>query len=568
MGFIRRAAVAGQFYQDKTDTLRSTINAFLEHATPSRDDVPKALVAPHAGFVYSGPIAASAYATLTPAHRKISRVVLLGPCHRVAVQGIALSGASAFETPLGNVDIDQDACARIEDLAHVHVFDATHEREHSLEVHLPFLQVLLDDFKVVPLVVGDATPEQVAEVLDVLWGGDETLIVVSSDLSHYLDYESARILDEKTSRAIASLNASAIEKNGACGRYPLSGLLHVAKQRGMTVETLDVRNSGDTAGSKDRVVGYGSWAFYEAQETKPLPAAAPQPKRTAQITLKPVAAQPTESKQESTASKQETKKALPTKPRATATIKLQPLSKPKAPTPAEHTEKTSLTNAAQTGPDRDQEQPNDQPQSAPTPPINEVDFEQQTKQLLTKHGVDLLLMSALSIDHGLANQQAYPVKLAEHPEPLRELGASFVTLKKDGNLRGCIGSPQAYRPLIEDVSENAYRAAFEDPRFPKLEAGERTHIEISVSVLSHQTPIEFNSEDELLTQLRAGTDGLVIEDGAMRALFLPSVWNQLPRRQDFLRRLKVKAGMPPNYWSERIRAWRFIAAETSGLDIA
>ncbi len=201
-------------------------------------------------------------------------------------------------------------------------------------------------------------------------------------------------------------------------------------------------------------------------------------------------------------------------------------------------------------------------------PLDEAQFEAQTRQLLKDHGSNLLLLSALSIDFGLVNNKPYPVNLDDHHKALTADGASFVTLKKDNQLRGCIGSPLAYRPLAIDVAENAFRAAFADPRFPKVSANEREDIDISVSVLSPQSPLSFNSEEDLLMQLRPGTDGLVIEDGSMRALFLPSVWSQLPRREDFLRRLKVKAGMPPNHWADRIRAWRFIAAETSGLDIS
>lgn len=526
MGIIRHAAVAGQFYQNNAIELRSTVEGFLSAVTPDRQLRPKALIAPHAGFVYSGPIAASAYATLGALRYTIKRVVLLGPCHRVAVQGLALSGADAFETPLGTVEIDKEACAQIANMGQVQIFDATHEREHSLEVHLPFLQIAIEAFKVVPLVVGEATPGQVAEVIEALWGGDETLIIVSSDLSHYLDYESAKMQDQETQHAIENLDAEAISRNGACGRFPVRGLLNVAKRRGMTVTTLDIRNSGDTAGPKDRVVGYGSWVFSEPaaiEEKKPEP---PRPQRSSKITLKPVR------KAVPAAASSDDSATVPPK-RPVASIKLERKRKPK-----------------------------------PSTPLDEASFEAATRQLLVDHGTNLLLLSALSIDHGLANGVAYPINLDEHPAKLTAPGASFVTLKKNNQLRGCIGSPQAYRPLVVDVAENAFRAAFEDPRFPKVESEEREVIDISVSVLSPQSPLQFTSEEELLAQLRAGTDGLIIEDGSMRALFLPSVWSQLPRREDFLRRLKVKAGMPPNHWSDRVRAWRFIAAETSGLNIS
>lgn len=270
MTFVREAAVAGQFYPGTADELDATVRNFLDDAKtgqgPVPPGVPKAIIAPHAGFIYSGPIAASAYARLVPSASVINRVVLMGPCHRVAVNGLALSSAEAFRTPLGDIPVDKDAAGEILKLPQVEIFDATHVMEHSLEVHLPFLQVILDDFSLVPLVVGQASPSDVAEVIEALWGGPETAIVISSDLSHYLDYETARKTDSRTCGAIEALDPSAIASGDACGRFPVGGLLQVAKQRGMTVTTLDVRNSGDTAGSKDQVVGYGSWMFQEATE--------------------------------------------------------------------------------------------------------------------------------------------------------------------------------------------------------------------------------------------------------------------------------------------------------------
>ena len=255
MTAIRDAAVAGRFYPGVASELSAMVQGYLGEVETAEGPVPKALIAPHAGYVYSGQIAASAYARLKPAQGRITRVILLGPCHRVPIQGLALSGADAFRTPLGDVPVDKPAAAAIIDMPQVSVFDPTHELEHSLEVHLPFLQELLDAFSVVPLVVGEVKPESVAEVLEALWGGPETLIVVSSDLSHYLDYDRAREIDRETCRAIENLDPDGIAREGACGRFPVGGLLTLAKQRGMTAETLDLRNSGDTAGPRDQVGG-------------------------------------------------------------------------------------------------------------------------------------------------------------------------------------------------------------------------------------------------------------------------------------------------------------------------
>jgi AmmeMemoRadiSam system protein B len=259
MAHIRQPAVAGAFYPDDPRELRGQLAEYLG-AAHVEGGVPKALIAPHAGYVYSGPVAASAYALLAPARRVITRVILLGPAHRVAFFGLALPSHDVFVTPLGPVTVDGSAAAQLRDLPQVRVMDAPHAREHSLEVHLPFLQHVLGEFRVVPLVVGDASAADVGEVIERLWGGPETLIVVSSDLSHYHDYQTARHLDGVTSRAIEELRYEDLDVDSACGRVPVSGLLHVARNRGLTVRTLDLRNSGDTAGPRNEVVGYGAYA--------------------------------------------------------------------------------------------------------------------------------------------------------------------------------------------------------------------------------------------------------------------------------------------------------------------
>ncbi|MCX7627380.1 MAG: AmmeMemoRadiSam system protein B [Methylophilaceae bacterium] len=257
---VRPAAVAGLFYPGEAATLSRAIHAMLSRAAgPALH--PKALIAPHAGYVYSGPVAASAYALLKPYADAIRRVVLLGPTHRVAVRGLALPGADAFDTPLGRVDVDLDAVRRIADLPQVTVSPQAHALEHSLEVHLPFLQSVLTDFKLLPLAVGLASAEEVAEVLEPLWGGEETLIVVSSDLSHYLPYEVAQRVDAATAEAI--LHGRPVSHEQACGGTPVNGLLLAARRHGLTPHLLDLRNSGDTAGPRDQVVGYAAFAFTE-----------------------------------------------------------------------------------------------------------------------------------------------------------------------------------------------------------------------------------------------------------------------------------------------------------------
>jgi AmmeMemoRadiSam system protein B len=265
---MRPAAVAGSFYPGNARTLGAEVGGMLAHAKVQevQGAAPKALIVPHAGYVYSGPVAASAYAALRESamaiRRAIRRVVIFGPAHRVWVPGLAAPSADLFETPLGRVPVDREAIASVAHLPQVEVNDAAQAEEHSLEVQLPFLQSVLDDFTIAPFVVGGATPAQVAEVMERLWGGPETLIVVSSDLSHYLPYAEARQIDRATADDILRRHALAHHEQ-ACGATPINGLLEVARRRNLTPALLDLRNSGDTAGDKSRVVGYAAFAFTE-----------------------------------------------------------------------------------------------------------------------------------------------------------------------------------------------------------------------------------------------------------------------------------------------------------------
>lgn len=262
MNSVRPAAVAGTFYPGSAQTLNYDIDNMLRQAKASSGPLPKAVIVPHAGYIYSGPIAASAYQRIAAGRDRIKRVVLLGPAHRVPVRGLALPQSEAFQTPFGTVPIDTQAAALIGDLPQVVASAPAHAWEHSLEVQLPFLQKILGEFTLVPLVVGDATAQEVAEVLDRLWGGAETLVVISSDLSHYLPYELAQKIDDQTVRMILDLHVGVTHEQ-ACGGTPVNGLLLAARQHHLQPELLDVRNSGDTAGDHDHVVGYAAFAFVE-----------------------------------------------------------------------------------------------------------------------------------------------------------------------------------------------------------------------------------------------------------------------------------------------------------------
>src|SRR5262245_36464318 len=275
---VRRAAVAGMFYPDDPGELADEVAAHLDRTAeePQAPGFPKALIVPHAGYMYSGPVAASAYDLLRPARGIVKRVVVLGPCHRVPVRGLALPRAAAFATPLGRVPLDAEGIRAIRELPQVVESAATHAEEHALEVQLPFLQKVLGEFSLVPLVVGDADPAKVAEVVERLWGGEETLVVISSDLSHYHSYDSAREIDGGTVQAILDFDPG-ISHEQACGATPIVGLLLASRRKGLAPRLLDCRNSGDTAGDRRRVVGYASFALggqgasYAAEHGRTLP---------------------------------------------------------------------------------------------------------------------------------------------------------------------------------------------------------------------------------------------------------------------------------------------------------
>jgi AmmeMemoRadiSam system protein B len=258
----RAPAFAGMFYSDKPQELAAGVRAFLAQATlDPLPRCPKALIAPHAGYIYSGAIAGSAYASLSTRAQEVTRVVLLGPSHRVGFAGVATSGASVFETPVGPIAIDREAVAALVKDGLAREFEPAHENEHSLEVQLPFLKQVCPDARVIPLLTGDEDWQAATRILVHLWGGDETLIVISSDLSHYHDYDTTQRLDAATAKAIESLEAGAIDHQQACGATCVNALLSLSRDKSLACTTLDLRNSGDTAGPRNRVVGYGAFAI-------------------------------------------------------------------------------------------------------------------------------------------------------------------------------------------------------------------------------------------------------------------------------------------------------------------
>lgn len=474
---VRPPALAGSFYPGQTQALREQVQAFLQAACANQaatrpadqpapePEWPKALIVPHAGYIYSGSTAAQAFAQLAPGRGRIRRVVLLGPVHRVAVRGLALPGVDAFSTPLGLVPLDRAGVQALAQMPQVLTSPAAHAKEHSIEVQLPLLQSLLGEFSLLPLAVGDASAQEVAQVLDLLWGGPETVIVISSDLSHFLSYEAACEADRQTVQAILS-GRTDLNHAQACGATPVNGMTLAAKRHGLRPRLLAQCNSGDTAGERQRVVGYASFAFEPVGVGRGEAAGA----------------------------------------------------------------EDAGADAGKAGSDAGQALPPDA-------------------------GHTLLPIGRSALAHALGRM--------EHPSApdyapwLRVAGASFVTLNAQGRLRGCVGSLVAHRSLLDDVQANAVAAALRDPRFKPLTLAEFELVQMEVSVLSIPQAMPVQDEADALAKLRPGIDGLIFVLGRQRSTFLPQVWAQLPKSTDFLRQLKRKAGVAPDFWSDQVRLHRY-----------
>ena len=449
---MRQPEVAGAFYPASADACADLVTRCLGAARPSPPGEPKVIVVPHAGLVYSGAIAGTACAPLASRRGTIRRVVMLGPAHRAGFSGMATTSVDAWASPLGTVAVDWPALRPLLAQSLLRVADSVFAQEHCLEVQLPFLQRVLEDFSIVPILVGDADHTEVARVLEALWGGPETLILISSDLSHFHDHATARRLDTGTAKLIELMRPEKIDAERACGYRALGGALVRARALDLRVTALDVRNSGDTHGAKDRVVGYGAFAM-------------------------------------------------------------------------EYAESARL-------PDGDRE------------------------RLLDAARASL----AFGVDQGRPMRAGLGAGLSP---ALRAMRASFVTLRAGGRLRGCWGSATAREPLLRDVVANAYKAGFEDPRFGPVTADELVEADLGISVLSMPRPIRFADEADLVRRLRPDRDGLILQEGDNRGLFLPSVWGQVPKPAHFVRQLKRKAGLPPDHWSESLQAFRF-SAESFG----
>jgi AmmeMemoRadiSam system protein B/AmmeMemoRadiSam system protein A len=448
---IRPPVWAGRFYPADADVLTRQIEALMDQAAASPPPrLPegrlRAVVMPHAGYQFSGLTAAHALRLM--AGETFEKVVLLGPDHRVGLRNGAVSAAEAWQTPLGLVPVHPDARRLVRsDL--FRAVPASDRQEHSIEVLLPLLQCALKDIRIVPVVLGPGDLAGMIREIDAIVDAD-TLLVVSSDLSHGLPEAQARSYDRQTLETILALDAAALlqRENGACGRIPLAVLISIARERGWRPALVNYRNSGDVPqGSDDWIVGYAAVAFYGEDLMKDNP-------------------------------------------------------------------------------------------SAPASGLTE------------SQGRLLIRLARQTIGQRLGQRPVSADVSAEAAveQALQRRSGTFVTLKIDNRLRGCIGSLIPSESIVEGVRRNALNAAFNDYRFSPLTAEELERVVIEVSILTPPAALAYRDADDLVGRLRPGVDGVILRKGGHSATFLPQVWEQLPRTEDFLGHLCLKAGLEADAW--------------------
>lgn len=433
---IRKPAVAGTFYPDNAKILKSEIGLFLDNAVKVVNDSPM-IIAPHAGYVFSAPVAASAYKSIK---KDVSKVILLGPSHYKFFHGLSIPSQDIYETPLGEVPVNRDVVSKLQKYEFVNSYDDAHDKEHCLEVQIPFLQEVLEDFSIIPIIISklddvDKVAEAINEVVD-----EDTVIVVSSDLSHYMDHDSAVEEDRDTVSKI--LNGKYGVDLDACGSEPIKVAMSIAEKRGYEPQLLDLRNSFETApqyGSVDRVVGYAAIAYLE-------------------------------------------------------------------------------------------------------------DSEKQNGGISNVQKGYLLKIAREALVAGVKNENlVYPTEVEER---LKEITGCFVTLKKQGNLRGCIGYIEGVSPLFKAVMDNAVSSAMRDYRFPNVSEDEIEDISIEVSVLTQPQKIIYTDIDDLLEKIIPNEDGIILTYNGKRSTFLPQVWEDIPDKVKFLEHLSRKAGLSIEDWKK------------------
>lgn len=459
---VKPPAVAGLFYSAKPEELRKEIGNYLDAEYKFGEKKPKMIIVPHAGYRYSAQVAAKAYLELEKNAAEIKTVFVIGPSHHVYLNGAAIPSHDYFATPLGDIPLDKSVIDILKENPIFQQNDQAFVKEHSIEVQLPFLQNILKNFKIIPIVYGKIDAEKLAEALEPFLAIKDTAFIFSADLSHYHDAKEAESIDASTAEMIDKGEPN-IDHEMSCGAEGINTALILAKKKQMQTRLLDMNHSGNTSGDMERVVGYGAWAFEQDDEVE--------------------------------------------------------------------VKKTKLEEEVE-----------------------------NIKHFVSEYGNDLFNIASLSLEEIVVGEKYKPSR-KDYPERLFDKGASFVTLYKNGDLRGCIGSLYPNQAIALDVAENTRNAAMHDDRFSAVTADELKDITISISFLTGYEQIEFTSEEDLLEKIVQGVDGVVIRDGNRQGLFLPSVWTQISNKEDFLKELKLKAGMSPLYWSDNIKVYRFRTVE-------
>ena len=436
---IKYPAAAGTFYPNNALELKKQIEFFAQYCQNDYTYASRAVIVPHAGLIYSGRLA---YEGISLLDRNLKNLFIFAPAHRVGFEGLSLSGFELWQTPLGEIEVNQQINNELKEKFNAQFFDKAFEYEHSIEVQLPLIQSVFKNVKIIPLLAGSADYQVISQIIKYYYDDKENGFIISSDLSHFLTDEKAKKIDAVTADMIETGNIDNFQYEQACGALGIAGLVDFANKKNYSLIRIGMHNSGLTTGDKTRVVGYGSWFLYEGQ----------------------------------------------------------------------------------------------------------------TNEFIKKY------YSKLIIDicrQAIKSKFEPDIEEIKYPQVFGRIGACFVTLEKNNNLRGCIGSVIARRPLINDIIMNAKNSAFSDPRFLPVQQNEISQLKIAVSILSEPKKMSFTDENDLLRQMRPNIDGIIIKDGIYQAVYLPSVWEQLPDKREFLETLKVKAGLNPDYFSDTFEAYRF-----------
>ena len=436
---IKQPSVAGSFYSADPKELKKQITNFAEHSKNYYENYTRAVIVPHAGLIYSGRLA---YEGISQLDKNIKNIFIFAPAHRVGFDGLALSSFDIWNTPLGNININQEINNELKEKFNANFIDEDLAPEHSIEIQVPLIQTLFENVSIIPILIGKESPEKIKNIIEYYYPNKENGFIISSDLSHFLTDEKAKQIDTVTAQMIESGNIEEFQYQQACGALGIVGLSLFSNENNYSLIRIDMENSSSTTGDKTSVVGYGCWFLYEGKTNDYL------------------------------------------------------------------------------------------------------------KKYYTKAILDLC---KIAISSRFENKETQ----IKYPQVFNQLGASFVTLEKNNHLRGCIGSIIAHRSLILDIVSNAQNAAFKDPRFNPVEKSEVEQLQIAVSILSEPKKMNFKDEEDLLNQMRPNIDGIIIKDKGYQAVYLPSVWEQLPNKKEFLNTLKIKAGLSADYFSDTFEAYRF-----------